>query len=35
MTLLGDKSWWPSLAVLRARAAAAQEPLTIPIPVIR
>jgi uncharacterized membrane protein YdfJ with MMPL/SSD domain len=35
MTLLGDKSWWPSRAVLRARAAAAQEPLTMPIPVVR
>jgi uncharacterized membrane protein YdfJ with MMPL/SSD domain len=22
MSLLGDKSWWPSRAVLRARAAA-------------
>ena len=35
MTLLGDKSWWPSRAVLRARAAAAQVPLTMPIPVVR
>jgi uncharacterized membrane protein YdfJ with MMPL/SSD domain len=35
MTLLGDKSWWPSRAVLRARAAAAQEPLTMSILVVR
>lgn len=35
MTLLVDKSWWPSRAALRALAAAAQEPLTMPIPVVR
>jgi hypothetical protein len=35
MTLLGDKSRWPSRAVLRARTAAAQEPLTMSILVVR
>ena len=35
MTLLGEKSWWPSRAVLWARAALAQEPLTMAIPVVR
>jgi hypothetical protein len=35
MTLLGDKSWRPSRAVPRARAAAAQEPLTMSILVVR
>jgi len=35
MTLLGDKNWWPSRALLRARAAPVQEPLTMPIPVVR
>jgi RND superfamily putative drug exporter len=35
MTLLGDKNWWLSRAVLRTRAAAAQEPLTMSILVVR
>jgi hypothetical protein len=32
---LRNFGWWPSRAVLQARAAAAKEPLTMPIPVVR
>jgi len=33
MTLLGDKSWWPSRGCV-GEGRRAQEPLTMPIPVV-